>query len=276
VDAKSPAGTVRGSASIPIHVSWTARSGEHECAEARIIKITRFGATIELASILNPSQEIMICRDVGGKETAARVVDLIEKESNWHTYRVMFTELAPRSWEDQTPPAADSGSSQQKVFLECASCLSRAQVILNEIQAEVFAARGLVMLFCKKCHSLTVWALAAHDVSPGPIRRSGKEPARARAAAPRTANRRKHSRVHSMAMACVRYSGVTEEVVRVMDASRGGFRFVSSLYYTKGSNIMVAVPFMRDSPNIFVPAKIMWRRELQRLEKREYGVAYQR
>jgi len=79
-----------------------------------------------------------------------------------------------------------------------------------------------------------------------------------------------------MAMACVRYSGVTEEVVRVMDASRGGFRFVSSLYYTKGSNIMVAVPFMRDSPNIFVPAKIMWRRELQRLEKREYGVAYQR
>jgi hypothetical protein len=38
----------------------------------------------------------------------------------------------------------------------------------------------------------------------------------------------------------------------------------------------VAVPFMRDSPNIFVPAKIMWRRELRRLEKREYGVAYQR
>lgn len=276
MDAKSHAGTVRGSASIPIHVSWTARSGERESAEARIIKITRFGAKIVLASILNPTQEIMICRDVGGKETAARVVDLIGKESNWHTYGVMFTELGPKSWEDQAPPDADSGSSQPKVFLECASCLSRAQVILNEIQAEVFAARGLVTLSCKKCHSFTVWALAAHDVSPGLTRGSSEEPARARAAAPRTANRRKHSRVHSMAMACVRYSGVTEEVVRVKDASRGGFRFVSSLYYTEGSNITVAVPFMSDSPNIFVPAKIMWRRELQRLEKREYGVAYQR
>src|SRR5579863_2297558 len=103
-------------------------------------------------------------------------LDLIGKESDWHTYRVMFTELAPKSWENQTLPDADSESSQPKVFLECASCLSRAQVILNEIQAEVFAGRGLVMLPCKKCHSLTVWALATHDVSPGPIRRSAKSP----------------------------------------------------------------------------------------------------
>ena len=66
MDAKSPGGTVRGSASIPIHVSWTARSGERVSAEARIIKITRFGATIVLASNLNPTQEIMICKDVGG------------------------------------------------------------------------------------------------------------------------------------------------------------------------------------------------------------------
>ena len=209
-------------------------------------------------------------------ETAARVIDLIGKESNWHTYRVMFIEQAPKSWEDQTPPDADSGSSQPKVSLQCASCLSRAQVILNEIEAEVFAARGLVTLPCKKCHSFTVWALAANHVSPGPTRKSGEEPARTGAAAPRTANRRKHSRVHSTAMmACVRFSGVTEEVVRVKDASRGGFRFVSSLHYTEGSSITVAVPFMLDSSNIFVPAKIMWRRELQRLEKREYGVAYQ-
>ncbi len=272
MDAKNPGRNVRDSASIPIHVAWTTQSGGREAVEARIVRISPSGATIVLPSKLNDAQEITIRKVVGGDETAARVVGLISEELDWRIYGVVFIDPAPTVSERLFPPASDSATSQPRLFLECASCLSRALVTLNEIQAEVFAARGLVVLSCKRCHSWTVWALASHDISPGPTREGAAGPAPAPAL--RTKNRRKHSRIHSMAMACVRYSGVTEEVVRVKDASRGGFRFVSPNHYIEGSNISVAMPFTRDASNIFVPAKIIWRRELPRLQKLEYGVAY--
>ncbi|MGA7783426.1 MAG: PilZ domain-containing protein [Candidatus Acidiferrales bacterium] len=283
MDAKDPGRTVRISASIPIHVAWIAKSGEREAAEARIVKITSSGAEIVLPSRLAPSQEITIRKTAGGEETPARVVGLIGKELDWHIYGVVFIDPAPKIWESQFSPSAGSDSSHHRLFLECASCLSRALITLNEIQADVFESRGLVTLSCDKCRTFTVWALAAHESPQGSAGKSTAtksaeetSPAPASPAAPRSRNRRKQSRVHSMAMACVRYSGVTEEVVRVRDASRGGFRFVSSNYYAEGTDITVAVPFTHDASNIFVPAKIIWRKELPRLEKREYGVAYTR
>ncbi len=264
--------TVCVSASIPIHVSWTARSGDRQAVEARTVTIARSGATIVLARKLDSAQEITIRKVDGGKEAAARVLGLISEEQEWRIYGVMLTSPAADLWEDQFPPPTESDRSKSEVFLQCASCLGRAVVPLNEIQAEVFAARGLVTLSCKRCGSWTVWGLAEHDASPHPARERAVKPAPL--PPPRTENRRKYSRIHTMAMACVRYGGVKEEVVRVKDASRGGFRFVSPNYYIEGSNITVAMPFTRDASNIFVPAKIMWRRELPRLEKREYGVAY--
>jgi len=274
MDAKNFGQVARVSASIPIHVAWTARSGERQAADARTVTISRSGATIVLARKLDSAQEITVRSVEENKETAARVVGLIGGEFEWRIYGVIFTDPSADLWEGRLPPAAESDRSQTKMFLECASCLGRAQVILNEIQAEVFAARGLVTLPCNRCRLWTVWALAAHEASPDPACERDAEPAPA--PAPRTENRRKHSRVKTQAMACVRYGNVTEEIVRVKDVSRGGFRFVSPNYYIEGSNITVAMPFTRDASNIFVPAKIMWRREVPRMERREYGVAYTR
>src|SRR5712692_3550483 len=74
--------------------------------------------------------------------------------------------------------------------------------------------------------------------------------------------------------ACIRRPGFLEDVVRVEDVTRDGFRFVSHKLYEKGSTIQVAIPFMPDSPNIFVPAQIIRFRDLPRKKGTEYGVAY--
>jgi hypothetical protein len=39
---------------------------------------------------------------------------------------------------------------------------------------------------------------------------------------------------------------------------------------------MVAMPYTHNASNVFVPARVMWRRELGRMKKFEYGVAYGR
>ena len=72
----------------------------------------------------------------------------------------------------------------------------------------------------------------------------------------------------------MRHAGLVEEVVRVKDVSRGGFRFVSRNYLPDGSEIMVAMPYTRDASNVFVPARVVWRRDVPRLERFEYGVTY--
>jgi hypothetical protein len=75
--------------------------------------------------------------------------------------------------------------------------------------------------------------------------------------------------------ACVRFAGlIDEEEVRVKDASPGGFRFVSQNYHPEGSDVTVAMPYTRGGLNVFVSARILWRRELPRMNRYEYGVTY--
>ena len=74
--------------------------------------------------------------------------------------------------------------------------------------------------------------------------------------------------------ACVRHAGLVDEVVRVKDASRGGFCFVSPRYHPDGAYIRVAMPYTPNASNVFVTARVVWRREIPRMKRYEYGVKY--
>ena len=263
------------SASIPVHVSWTDRNGKSLSSEARTVSISRAGATIVLAQKLDPPQEIRI-RDVeASRESCARVLGVVGGDFEWRIYGIVFVDAAADFWVNELPSDPPEEARRPKVCLECASCSRRAIVSLHDIEDEVLKVRQLTNRMCDTCATWTVWSFADYDASlerdnEVPIAKPDVE----QAPQPSGANRRKQVRIQTKANACVRYRGVKEEVVRVKDASRGGFRFVSAHYYVVGFAIDVAMPYTANAANIFVPARIMWRREVKRLDRLEYGVAY--
>ncbi len=265
------------SASIPIHVSWTDRNGKSLSSDARTVSISRAGATIVLAQKLDPPQEIRI-RDVeASRESCARVLGVVGGDFEWRIYGVVFVDAAADFWGKELPPDLPAETGRPKVCLECASCSRRAIVSLNDIEDEVLKVRQLTNRMCETCATWTVWSFADYDASPerdNEVRTAKSEVQEEAQAQESGANKRKQVRIQTKANACVRYRGVKEEVVRVKDASRGGFRFVSEHYYDVGFAIDVAMPYTVNAANIFVPARIMWRREIKRLDRLEYGVAY--
>jgi hypothetical protein len=272
LEIKSPCRNDRVSASIPIQVSWTGRRGEQIDGVAKTLTISRNGATIVLSQKLVPIQEITVRCAGTDKFVTARVVGLVGQEAGGHIYGVTFIDSNVNLWDIELPPATEPENAKSPVFLECASCLTRAWVDLDEIQTEVFEAQRIITLSCEHCASWTIWGLASHDA---PSRSDSKRTLESSPApAPRTVNERKHARVLTKMNACVRHAGLVDEVVRVKDASRGGFRFVSPNYHHDGSYIMVAMPYTRDASNIFVSARIIWRRKISHMKRYEYGVTY--
>ena len=272
MEIKSPYQTGRISASIHIQISWTGRRGEQFNEPARTLTISHHTASIISPQKLVPTQQITVHCPGTDKRAIARVIGLIGQEDGWNIYGLDFIDPDENLWDVEVPSATEPENQNSPLFLECASCLTRARVNLHEIQAEVFKARGIINLLCEKCASWTVWGLASHDASSNsdPKQTSESTPARA----PRTVNDRKHGRVLTRLNACVRHAGIVDEVVRVKDVSRGGFRFVSPNYHADGSTITVAMPYVPNASNIFVSARIIWRREVPRLKRYEYGVTY--
>ena len=264
--------TYRITNSVALVISWKLSSGRSCSADARTNRISREGATIALAHELASGQEIRVRRQGGGDEAVARVAGFIEKKGGWSTFGVVFTESSENFWGADWHEGVETEGAPVRINLECAACQARAAIELNEIQTEVFMTRGIISLSCDHCASWTVWALATKGAPSTSETEKNKKPL---PASKKVAdNRRKHLRVATKVMACVSFGGFPDEIVRVRDASRGGFRFISSNVYPEGAILMVAVPYTRDSANVFVPASIMWRRELTHLDRREYGVAY--
>jgi len=277
VHDENPKVSDRISASIPIHVSWMDRAGKRFSAEGRTTTISRGAATIVLPQKLEPPQEITIRKVEGGvTEVTARILGNIGGEGEWRIYGLMRAGPAAEIWDQEFPSEEETAVPERKVCLECASCANRAIVQLSEIEAEVLERRGLTNRLCRTCGSWTVWSAAEIDFSPerDTEETKGAETKESPTAREGGENRRKQARIMTKVSACIRYQGVNEEVVRVKDVSRGGFRFVSDHYYIEGSPIMVAIPYTPNAANIFVPARIMWRQEVIRLAKLQYGVAY--
>ena len=165
LEIKSPYRNDRVSALIPIQVSWTGRRGENFNEPAQTLTVRRNAATILLGRKLLPHQEITI-RCIGtGQSAPARVVGLIRQEAGEHIYGVAFLDPNANLWDMELPSVGEGQNARSSFFLECASCLTRAQVNLDDIQTEVFESQRIITLSCKQCSSWTVWGLASLDSS---------------------------------------------------------------------------------------------------------------
>jgi len=277
VQIKDQDRTEKGTLSIPIEISWTPNSGRVFTKKALALAVSRFGAIIAVQHKLAPIQQITI-RCTGKEDVIAQVVGQIREQYEGYVYGLAFLDPNSNPWSAKIPSVAETSQSVSRQLLECEACKTRELVYLDGIQYEVYYANGSLSLHCKQCAVWTIWKLAQHEDAIDPNTRAAESdlsPDAQSAGLPRTHDERKRFRVRLKKFkACIRRPGFLEDVVRVEDVTRDGFRFVSHKLYEKGASIQVAIPYMADSPNIFVPAQIIRFRDLPRKKGIEYGVAY--
>jgi hypothetical protein len=245
--------------SLPIEAIGTdLNRGRPFCEKGKTTLISRYGAAIALQYALATDQELTI-RCLGSKrEAEVRVVGLIagEGQGNQLIYGVAFLDPALNPWNVEFPSLTDADEILARALLQCHLCQVREVVHLNEIEIQVFEANRRIHRFCKACSATTAWKATAGEAPNNQVSSQDK-PAPEPRIQPAKKEKRKHHRVKTNVSACIRRSGLPDDIVACENVSRGGLRFRSSRHYSRGSQIQVAVPYSPGSGNIFVPSHIV-------------------
>ena len=276
-EARPTRATDRVETVIQIQVFGADLQGRAYTAEARALLVSRNGALIIVDRNLTPQEEILIHRELTGKESPAQVVGQVRKEPGGYVYGVRLLDTSINLWDIEFVPLTEEQRAVSRTLLECAKCRLREVVYLEEFETEVFHANRFIYHDCKRCRESTIWNETAHE----PTERIGNTwspppaPPPQPVAEPRTKNERQYNRVHCNLQACIRYKQYyDEEVLEVNDVSRGGISFTTRKYLAPGTQIDVAIPYSPGMANIFVPAEIVRTKELPDQSLYEYGAAY--
>ncbi len=268
---------------IPISVIGTDLSGKDFTETAVTEKVARYGGSIVTKLALGPEQELTLAR-ADGVESKARVIGQISIGADGNVYGVELLDPKANFWGIHFP--APDESSVAKVLLECGVCGYREIVLLNELEFDVFQANDRLQRVCPKCREFSVWKLASHEAPASRVqhlhperRGQSSEPERnsnvtvvaeAIVPVPRP-NRRFHPRVKVALKACILHDG-EQDVVEVLNVSRGGILIRSKRQYPVDCWIQMAMPYTDNGANIFVPARIA--RRIKSEAGHQYGIKY--
>jgi len=248
---------------IPVEVFGTEANGCSFRDLARTESISEHGGCLLLKRVLVPQQELRLHRLLGD-EVTVRVISEVKRTAEGILYGISFQEGGFDFWGINFPTSALK-LALFRVLLECAHCATREVVAMNEKQLAALDDDGRLTRNCESCGQETGWVRTELD--------AGRRPEQAPPPAPKPSeNRRKSLRARLKLTACIRKPG-SEEVVPIIDVSRGGLRFRSERIYASGNWVQVAVPFTMNTANIFVPAQVIWHDEAIGPEH-EYGLKY--
>jgi hypothetical protein len=179
---------------------------------------------------------------------------------------------SPSDLKDGAPESTATQKRITRIRLQCSGCKA-----FQFLQLDPLDARGsevnAVQQYCSTCSGIMYWERvdeAPQEVSAPPAPEPEKQASKA--APGRVANRRKHGRIKSNALACIREQGLPDDVCTCEDLSRGGLRLRTSRAYLKGKRIEVAVPYSKTGENIFVSARIVRVKQLGSFY--ELGIEY--
>jgi hypothetical protein len=260
---------------FPIQGIGTDAEGRPFEAAGRTTAISRHGAVIVLNRKLAPGQELTI-RCLGTKkESKVRVVGLIGGRGDEFVYGIMLLDPVMNLWNVEFPRLTGAEEPLARMLLQCSECSSQEVVHLDETEIQVFDADGRIQRFCKSCSAKTSWKQESNQAVGELLMKWDKQESggKSTVAPPKRAHeKRQHNRVQTTLQACIRQSGFSEEIVVCEDVSRGGLCFRSRKRYLEGSEIDVAVPYLRGSGNIFVHARVVRVEEVG--DQFKHGAAY--
>ena len=240
-----------------IAISGTESSGHpfHAIAETEVV--TRDGGLI--VTLMSLHNEARIVLSHSGRNVECRVVGQVGIRGEHHLYGIQFTDPSIQDfWGITIPPIVDREDVGRTV-MECSQCSHQEVLHLGEIDIIVFENTRTVPHSCARCLKQTLWRqpvvhgdenLAigndAYGVHGAPVHRA------------RNINERKHPRIAVKNIrACLQREGFADDIVAAVDMSRGGIRFLSLIDYQPGTLVNVAVPYMKDGANVFLPARVV-------------------
>jgi PilZ domain len=250
---------------IPVEVIGVESNGHRFCDLARTESVSEHGGCLLLNRIVVPQQELRLRRMLG-EEITVRVIGEMKGTAEGILYGVSFLEGSFDYWGIHFPASALK-LALFRVLLECSQCTTREVVPLNDKQLADLDDEGRLPRTCEKCDQQTDWVRTEFAVG-----RLSERKDTAAAPAKQTENRRKSLRARLKLTACIRKPG-SEEIVPIIDVSRGGLRFRSERIYASGNWVQVAVPFTMNTANIFVPAQVIWHDDAVGPDH-EYGLKY--
>ncbi|MBI3894829.1 MAG: hypothetical protein HY313_02750 [Acidobacteria bacterium] len=245
----------RVSLQLQVRVSGTFAMGREFTTNTRTLLISRHGAKILLGHEIIPYSTLNIGCLETQKEADARLVGFMGEEPDGPSYGIEFLDKNVNLWNIAFPPLTESAKAVARLLLECPRCHAIELAYLNEIEALVFQVNHYVPRTCGNCNDLSLWKQAESMVSRTPIPSPAQPVSKRQSNAEtpiRTRNERKEIRFSLQFTACVRSLRLGEEVVATEKLSRGGFSFQSERCYAVDDLVEVAVPYNRDSGNIFV------------------------
>jgi len=191
----------------------------------------------------------------------ARILGQLGLRPGFNIYGVAFLEDAPNFWGIHFPPPDENADSLARTPLMCAECGKILLFALNEIEFRVFEANKRLTFGCESCGRNVVWIPVSSDSK---FRNARSAP---------SSQDRKHARTKMKAMACIQESGHPDDLVEVLDISRGGVSFRGRRAYAVNGWIHFAVPYTPGAANIFVSGRVAWRRDVGD-DTHEHGVQY--
>jgi len=222
---------------------------------SEVLSIYRSGLTVFLENDLAPDSEVIVRSPQNNKETVALVLGQIRKEKRGHVYGLAFLNPAVDPWQLRIP---DAGAAKT-IKLECTGCNNTATFDLSEIESEILDATRTLTRPCKDCGSPKKWREPRPQVmdtrsSRSPARGALKPDEAAKSSSPK--DRRRERRTPMKVSACIRFAGQEFEV-DCDDISKGGFRFTCTRRFPEGTRVETAIPFTKNSTNIFSTATIV-------------------
>lgn len=177
-------------------------------------------------------------------------------------------------WGICFPEKAQARSEQEAVdaLVECAMCHFRelAQLTLEEYRSIV--SQGLVQRDCPECGVVTGWGFSFVEEEPeeSVTVLPGGGPSAAPAA--QRPERRRAKRVTIKMPVRIRVRDGPEEVAWTENLSKTGVCFASRLMLRSQDRILLTVGYRPAGSEKEIPARVVWRRELEEGGKALYGV----
>jgi hypothetical protein len=222
--------------------------------EVRTELVTRDGALVVSSRSLAGDAVVFMRRE--SKVMQARVLGQVGLRQDEYLYGMVFCGSYVAGFWDVTFPEKPTRKRQRQ--LECSRCLRQDGLKLAEVEEVVFESMHGLSRRCINCGHETLWVEPAIPGEAELVTGSASYRFDPLTVGRPATNRRKHARIAMKNVkACIHREGFTEDVVTVLDMSRGGIRFLSLVDYRPGADVTVSVPFTPGGSNVFSKAKVV-------------------
>jgi len=242
---------------IPLEVTGTDTAGRAFFEAGRTEVITGDGGLMISGLSLPIGSHVRLLH--GEKTARARIVGVVGIRDEETAYGINFLDTSGLSFWGVECPAIEPGSGVGRAVLECGRCNSQQVLELSEVEMMVLESVRVVSHNCQNCGEETLWQVPMLLAETELVTSSAgyAEPV-TREKAQRTRNDRKHTRLAmKRTKACIKRLGQADDVVDVIDVSRGGFRLVSLVDYQPRAYLEIAVPYTEGGANVFTPARVV-------------------